>query len=153
MCKHNFLTTKAPWAAAQWDHEANNGTPETVIARSCRTAHWLCDVYNHKCSATPNQRVGQNTGCPQCARFKKWTRHPTFADQPLLAEWDHRRNDANGHFPADRSSGSAATAQQDSCAVGLQCLLKGPAASSMAVQCVLGRWHADAILCRHSTLT
>ena len=49
----------------------------------------------------PSHRVSNNTGCPQCARFKKWTRRPTFADHPLLAEWDHECNSKRGNYPGN----------------------------------------------------
>ena len=106
VCKHNSLATKAAWAAAQWDYEANDGTPETVVAHSSHTAHWLCDACNHKWSARVGARVSQKNGCPQCAKFKAWTKRPTFANHPLLAEWDHRRNTANGHSPGSTTLGS-----------------------------------------------
>ena len=96
VCRHSSLATKAPWAAAQWDYEANDGTPDTVVAQSNKTAHWLCDACNHKWTASTHRRVSRGTGCPECARFKKtWTKRPTFANHPLLAEWDHKRNAAS----------------------------------------------------------
>ena len=99
VCKHNSLATKAPLVAAQWDHETNSGTPDTVVANSSQKVGWHCDVCGHKWNATPKRRVSDNTGCPQCARFKKWTRRPTVADHPLLAEWDHERNSERGNYP------------------------------------------------------
>ena len=53
---------------------------------------------------------------------------------------------------ASRSSGSATSAEQDSCTAGLLHLLAALAASSQVARSVLGRWHADATRCRHSTL-
>ena len=32
VCKHNSLATKAPLVAAQWEYEANEGTPDSVVA-------------------------------------------------------------------------------------------------------------------------
>ena len=107
VCRHSSLATKAPWAAAQWDYEANDGTPDTVVSQSCQKLGWCCDVCSHKWTASPHHRVSKGTGCPECARFKKWTRRPTFASHPLLAEWDHRRNAANDFFPANITLGSA----------------------------------------------
>ena len=37
VCKHNCLATVAPWAAAQWDYEAN---ADTVVAYSSQPAGW-----------------------------------------------------------------------------------------------------------------
>ncbi|KAL3137175.1 hypothetical protein ABBQ32_006742 [Trebouxia sp. C0010 RCD-2024] len=44
VCKHNSLATKAAAVAAQWDHEANNGTPDSVVAHSCTKNSWHCGV-------------------------------------------------------------------------------------------------------------
>ena len=105
VCKHNSLATKAPLIAAQWDYEANDGTPEQITARSAQYVGWHCNVCGHKWSATPDARVGRReTACPQCAKkgqTKTRTQHPSFAESkhPLLAEWDHKENAAQGHFP------------------------------------------------------
>ena len=105
VCKHNSLATKAPLVAAQWDYEANGGTPDDVVAQSNQTAKWHCKLCGCKWKAAMSARVSKKkTGCPQCgdvARTKKQTRQPTFAecDHPLLAEWDHKRNAAQGHYP------------------------------------------------------
>ncbi|KAL3140451.1 hypothetical protein ABBQ38_004710 [Trebouxia sp. C0009 RCD-2024] len=105
VCKHNSLATKAPLVAAEWDYEANDGTPEDVVAQSHRLIKWHCKVCGCKWEATPNARVSKRkAGCPQCAdvaKTKKRTTHPTFAEcnHPLLAEWDYKRNAAQGHYP------------------------------------------------------
>ena len=104
VCKHNCLATKAPSVAAQWDYEANNGTPDSVVAQSSQPAGWHCDTCGHKWCATPNARVSKRkSGCPQCAQklmSKKRIQHPTIAEDPyLLAQWDHARNAEQGHFP------------------------------------------------------
>ena len=101
VCKHNSLATKAPLVAAQWDHEANKGAPDTVVANSNQKVGWCCDVCSHKWNASPNQRVTMDNGCPRCARLQKWTMRPTFADHPLLAEWDHERNSKLGNHPGN----------------------------------------------------
>ncbi|KAL3130469.1 hypothetical protein ABBQ38_008290 [Trebouxia sp. C0009 RCD-2024] len=103
VCKHNSLATKAPDVAAEWDHEVNIGTPDTVVARSNQVCGWRCIAFGHKWRAAPGARVGKQTssGCPMCALFKKRTKHPSFAEcnHPLLAEWDHKRNAARGKRP------------------------------------------------------
>ncbi|KAL3152656.1 hypothetical protein ABBQ38_012254 [Trebouxia sp. C0009 RCD-2024] len=105
VCKHNSLATKAPLIAAQWDYQANDGTPDTVVAHSNRKAKWHCEVCGCKWEATPGARVSKEAGCKQCADNAKkariQTKHPTFAEckHPLLAEWDHQRNAAQGHYP------------------------------------------------------
>ncbi|KAL3153616.1 hypothetical protein ABBQ32_013221 [Trebouxia sp. C0010 RCD-2024] len=104
VCKHNSLATKAPLVAAQWDYEANDGTPEDLVAQSHRVVKWHCNVCGCNWEATPNARVSKcKAGCPQCAddaKTKKRTKQPTFAEcnHRLLAEWDHKRNAAQGYF-------------------------------------------------------
>ncbi|KAL3130449.1 hypothetical protein ABBQ38_008271 [Trebouxia sp. C0009 RCD-2024] len=105
VCKHNSLATRAPLVAAQWDHEANDGTPDSVVAQSHQPVGWLCDVCGGRWTARPNCRTSRTmTGCPECAEDAKCTprtKQPTFAEcqHPLLAEWDHERNAAQGHRP------------------------------------------------------
>ena len=109
VCKHNSLATKAPKVAAQWDYEANIGTPDDVVAQSNQAVGWLCDVCGDKWSAPPGRRVSKTkTGCPQCgidASARKKVKHPTFAEcqdshsKALLAQWDHERNAPQGNFP------------------------------------------------------
>ncbi|KAL3158562.1 hypothetical protein ABBQ38_010781 [Trebouxia sp. C0009 RCD-2024] len=68
-------------------------------------AKWHCKVCGHKWKATPNARVGRMKGCQQCYNISRSSKarigHPTFTEcsHPLLADWDHRRNAAQGHFP------------------------------------------------------
>ncbi|KAL3152668.1 hypothetical protein ABBQ38_012265 [Trebouxia sp. C0009 RCD-2024] len=53
---HNSLATKAPLVAAQWDYEANDGTPDDVVAQSNQLAKWQCTVCGCRWEATPNAR-------------------------------------------------------------------------------------------------
>ena len=103
VCKHNCLRAIAPWAAAQWDYEANAAllTPDTVVAHSNQPAGWHCQVCGHRWTVCPGMRVSQQTGCPKCANRRTLMTHPTFAEcqHPLLAEWDNKRNEAWGNFP------------------------------------------------------
>ena len=100
VCKHNSLATKAPGVAAQWDYEANDGTPNTIVAQSHQRAHWLCHACGHLWGGRISHRVSRGTGCPECAKkVKKWTRRPSFACHSLLAEWDHSRNSVRGNYP------------------------------------------------------
>ncbi|KAL3132807.1 hypothetical protein ABBQ38_006734 [Trebouxia sp. C0009 RCD-2024] len=106
VCKHNCLATKAPKVAAQWDYDAIIGTPDSVVAQSNTKVGWKCSECGCKWRASPNSRVSKSkTGCPECPNNaktkKKQTRHPTFAEcqHPLLGEWDHKRNAAQGFLP------------------------------------------------------
>ena len=111
VCKHNCLRTIAPWAAAQWDYEANAALsiPDTVVAHSNQPAGWHCQVCSHKWSVSPNMRVQQQSGCPKCPREGTVTMHPTFAgsQHPLLTEWDHKRNTACDFYPHNTKLRSA----------------------------------------------
>ena len=107
VCQHNSLATKAPEVAAEWDYELNHGTPDYVVAMSHQGFGWLCAACGHRWRATVINRVSNNTGCPQCAKYArtKKTKHPTFAEcrdpevTALLSEWDHRRNAAENNVP------------------------------------------------------
>ena len=110
VCKHNSLATKAPLIAAEWDPEANVGTPDDVPPNSKQPVGWLCDVCGYKWSTTPNYRFNKTNGCPKCgdaARTGKRIKHPAFADSPdpqaraCLAEWDHEQNALQGNFPSN----------------------------------------------------
>ncbi|KAL3158564.1 hypothetical protein ABBQ38_010783 [Trebouxia sp. C0009 RCD-2024] len=113
VCRHNSLATKAPWIAAQWDYEGNDGTPDDVVAHSWQMSRWHCKVCGRRWKATPAARVSKQADCKQCVnnanKGKTKTKHPTFAecDHPLLAEWDRHRNAAQGHFPDKVSARSA----------------------------------------------
>ncbi|KAL3140398.1 hypothetical protein ABBQ38_004658 [Trebouxia sp. C0009 RCD-2024] len=114
VCKHNCLASKAPLVAAQWDYEANTGTPDDVVAQCKQKFGWHCHECGCKWSASPNSRVTKRkmSGCPQCAkksRSNKRIRHPTFAEckHPLLVEWDHERNAARGNSPDNTKLKSA----------------------------------------------
>ncbi|KAL3151713.1 hypothetical protein ABBQ38_012694 [Trebouxia sp. C0009 RCD-2024] len=105
VCKHNSLATSAPLVAAHWDYAANEGTPDNVAAQSHQAVGWLCDVCGGRWNAPPGHGVSKmQTGCPACCeatKVRKRSRHPTFAEcrHPLLAEWDHEWNAAQGMYP------------------------------------------------------
>ena len=108
VCKHNSLATKAPEVAAQWDYEANEGTPEDVVAQSSQRVGWRCDVCGYEWRARVALRVSKKKpGCPKCGGGAKGRRqkHPTFAEcqdphsKACLAEWDHERNPPQRNFP------------------------------------------------------
>ena len=159
VCRHNSLATKAPLIAAQWDYEANDGTPDTVVAYSSQKIGWCCDVVatsgaQHRiigsawalaAHSVQSSRSGQ--GAQPLRIIHCWLNGTTDAMQlmaiPLAALlWE----------VTSRSPGCATNAQQDSSTAGLLHLIAELVAISEAVQSVLGRWHADATPCRHSTL-
>ena len=104
VCKHSCLATKAPSVAAQWDYEANDDSPDSVLAQSNQPAWWHCDACGNRWCARIDARVSKRkSGCPQCAqkaKSNKKIKHPTIAEDPvLLAQWDHNRNAHQGLFP------------------------------------------------------
>ena len=73
-----------------------------VLAESHQQAHWCCSHCKHIWTAMPNTKVQTNSGCPKCSQHRgPNTRHPTFAEcqHPLLTEWNHDHNAAQGLFP------------------------------------------------------
>jgi hypothetical protein len=60
----NDLKSKYPEIAS----EADGWDPATVSVGSSKKYQWKCRE-GHTWSTTPNSRVGQNAGCPSCAKF------------------------------------------------------------------------------------
>ena len=110
VCQHSSLATLAPWAAAQWDYESNAAcdSPATVAAQSNLKFGWRCQICGHTWTASPSNRIGKQSGCPECAPRGTITNHPTFAEcqHPLLAEWDYKRNGACGNYSHNITLGS-----------------------------------------------
>ena len=116
VCQHNSLATKAPDVARLWNYSKNSLTPDTVVAHSSIGIEWKCDVCGHEWTVSPNSRVTSNHGCARCNAggrpladgTKPRNKHPTFAESkhPLLAEWDHNRNEAQGILPSTTSLSS-----------------------------------------------
>ena len=67
----NDLETLFPEIAAQWDSVRNVIGPSQVLARSQKSAWWIC-IEGHKWRAKPGTRVGsenrRGSGCPGCAK-------------------------------------------------------------------------------------
>ncbi|KAL3144685.1 hypothetical protein ABBQ38_001812 [Trebouxia sp. C0009 RCD-2024] len=102
VCLHNSLATVAPDAARYWDHSKNAEAPEQVLAGSSLKAEWKCPACKYEWSAVVGQRVRASAGCPKfCHASIVKHSQPTFAEaQPAeLAEWDYKRNEAEGFNP------------------------------------------------------
>ncbi|KAL3130487.1 hypothetical protein ABBQ38_008304 [Trebouxia sp. C0009 RCD-2024] len=169
VCKHNSLATRAPKVAAEWDYQANTGTPESVVAHSSQICGWYCDACGHKWQSAPVARVRRDSalGCPVCTVSKEKTKHPTFAEcqHPLLAEWDHDRNAAHGNCPDNVTLGSGKRIfwMCTKCPAGQVHSWSAPPVARLghnrtgiterAVHSVLGGLLADATPCKHYTLT
>ena len=126
LCRHNSLVTVAPKVAALWDIVKNGCTADMVLAHSHNSSYWQCHSCGHEWTATPNVKVSYSTGCPKC-NHNGWTRagrHPTFAQcqHPLLSQWDHPRNAAEGLYPDTVTLGSTKKVHWvcDKCPLGHQ---------------------------------
>ena len=114
VCKHSSLATKVPKIADDWDYKANAelGTPHTVMSMSNQAAGWLCHDCGHSWTAAISDRVQKKTGCPKCGPGHSMrglhSRRPAFTDSqhPVLTQWDHVRNAAQGNFPHNTTEGS-----------------------------------------------
>ena len=96
---------RLPWLQLNGIMTQMLAPPDDVLAQSNHMANWHCSRCGCKWEATISTRVSKSkAGCPQCAdvaNIKKKTKHPTFTEcsHPLLAEWDHKRNAAQGYYP------------------------------------------------------
>ncbi|WP_458781877.1 zinc-ribbon domain-containing protein [Arthrobacter sp. D3-16] len=65
----NDLRMTHPHVASEWDYEGNkNRTPESVIAGSNWTAHWICTL-GHEYTKPINRRAA-GSGCQYCSNSK-----------------------------------------------------------------------------------
>ena len=75
-------------------------------------AGWVCHDCSHKRTAVISNCVQKQTGCPKCepggSMRGQHSSRPAFADSqhPLLAQWDHKRNAAQGNFPHNTTEAS-----------------------------------------------
>ncbi|KAL3158565.1 hypothetical protein ABBQ38_010784 [Trebouxia sp. C0009 RCD-2024] len=65
-CKHNSLATRAPLIAAQWDYEANDATPDTVVAQSHKKARWYSAEWDY------SQNQGQPSDYTASSAYLAW---------------------------------------------------------------------------------
>jgi hypothetical protein len=104
-----LLTFAAPEVAAQW-HPTKNGdlTPADVTSGSRMKRWWLCDVGpDHEWEASPNDRVGGDTGCLCCRGLKVSVTNSVASLSPMVAaQWHPTKN--GDLTPADVTSGSVA---------------------------------------------
>ena len=109
LCHHNSLLTMAPSVASYWDTAKNGVTADQMLAGSHIRGHWLCPACSHSWQATVSRRVANNSGCPKCSKQSmERTRQPTLtaSHHPVMAEFDHRRNQEAGLDPDNITLGS-----------------------------------------------
>ena len=86
VCKCQSLAAKHPRLMKQWDWEGNQGTdPYSVASASTIKVLWTCTEHG-QWDASPQKRVYNMTGCPECARQRR--------SQPLV-----RRGLVKDEFP------------------------------------------------------
>lgn len=95
--------------AAEYDWDANHPlTPDRLAQLSNRKVWWRCSRNReHTWEATPNNRIGRRSGCPDCrgTRVSDANRLSlNCPDESLLGQWDVEKNAPL--TPADVSIGS-----------------------------------------------
>jgi len=85
---HN-LAALHPDLAAEWDREKNSEGPESVVPGSNKKVWWRCQQGpDHSWQAPPNNRTGNETGCPFCAgRLASVTNSVASLHPGLAAQW------------------------------------------------------------------
>lgn len=81
----------------EFDREANpHLTPDQIAQQSSKRVWWRCSVNSgHRWQATPNNRIGKGSGCPDCsgARVSDANRLSlNCPDEALLKQWDYAKN-------------------------------------------------------------
>ena len=75
----NDLQTMYPGIAAEWNYERNGDLkPNQLSCKNGRKVWWKCQ-YGHEWQATPHDRVGDKTGCPECNK----RRLTSYAEQAI----------------------------------------------------------------------
>ena len=110
LCLHNSLATMAPQVAKYWNQSKNAKAPHQVLAASHSRAEWKCLDCKWEWQARITSRVITSAGCPKCSAklYARGRHHPTFEKDkhPVMEEWDHERNEADGIFPHNTTHGS-----------------------------------------------
>ncbi|MFI5735415.1 zinc-ribbon domain-containing protein [Kribbella sp. NPDC051587] len=93
--------------AAEFDYAANHPlTPDQVAEQSNIAVNWVCES-GHRWTASPNNRVGKTSGCPDCGGYRVNDANRLSMNCPdkfLLEQWDYVRNTTT---PNDYSVGSS----------------------------------------------
>lgn len=97
----------APPAAREFLSSVNGMTPEEIFSQDNRRYIWQCSTAPaHRWPASPNNRVGKNSGCPNCSGALVSDLNRLSDLRPDLArQWDKDRNGVL--TPTDVSIGSS----------------------------------------------
>ncbi|TXK35128.1 hypothetical protein FR742_38360 [Nonomuraea sp. C10] len=83
--------------SVEFDQEANaHLAPDQIAQQSSKKVWWRCSVNSaHRWQATPNNRIGKGSGCPDCSgtRVSDANRlSMNCPDEALLRQWDYAKN-------------------------------------------------------------
>jgi hypothetical protein len=94
LAPEDSLAHVAPSVAQEFLSEVNGTTPDAIFSQDNRRYVWQCsEVPGHRWPASPNNRVGKNSGCPYCSGARVWELNRLADLRPdLAAEWDSERN-------------------------------------------------------------
>ena len=107
LAPEHSLAHVAPLLAKEFLSAVNGTTPEEIFSQDNRRYIWQCaKAPTHRWPASPNNRVGKNSGCPYCSGARVWDLNRLADLRPdLAAEWDDERNGTL--TPAEVSIGSS----------------------------------------------
>lgn len=88
------LASVAPLVAGEFLSPVNGTTPEEIFSQDNRRYVWKCStIPSHRWAASPNNRVGKNSGCPYCSGARVWEANRLGDLRPdLVEQWDGDRN-------------------------------------------------------------
>ena len=102
--RHGTLAEEHPDLAAQWDYDANVGTPQDVTSGSNRRVSWICPKstcqHPHRWDAVIAARTKKGSGCPFCSGRVCCPCNSLGGKHPaLLQDWAWAKNAAEGLDP------------------------------------------------------
>ena len=72
VCRCRSMAAMHPGLIKEWDWEGNKGTdPYSVSCFSIKKVSWVCAEHGHW-NATPSGRLSHGSGCPKCARQRRF---------------------------------------------------------------------------------
>lgn len=103
------LTVVAPLIAEEFLSAVNGVSPDEIFSQDNSLYVWQCsNVPSHRWSASPNNRVGKNSGCPYCSGARVWEANRLGELRPDLAsQWDRERNGSLTPWMVSVGSGRA----------------------------------------------
>jgi hypothetical protein len=96
---YTSLKNKYPDLIEEWDWDKNKISPDEILPGTNKKYYWKCKL-EHSWIMTPNSRVYQNQGCPECRKVTISRDHNSTRktislvekNPELLDEWDWKFN-------------------------------------------------------------